>query len=408
MSVDGLVLEVALHHHVAAEHHLAHRLPVGGDRLHRLGVEDVERLERVIAHALARLQMRLGLGVERVPLVLPVVDHGGAVDLGQAVEMGDLEARLAHRLEHRGGRRRGGGEEAHEMRQRLLLVRARIEQHRHDDRRAAEMGDLVLGDQVVHRLGAHLAQADVHARLDADRPGEAPAVAMEHRQRPQIDRMAAHVGGDDVADREQVGAAVVVDDALGVAGRARGVVQRNGVPFVERGRALIALVALGDERLVFDRADPLARAVVFGIVVVDDQRPNLGELQRRANDAGKLAVDDQRLRLAVVEHEGDRRRVEAGVERVEHRAAHRHAVVAFEHRRRVGEHDRDRVAARDPAFAKRRGEPFRAGVEVAIVAPEASVHDRQPVREHLPPRARGKLSGVSGWKLAGLRSRSRS
>ena len=118
----GLVLEVALHHDVAAEHDLAHRLPVGRNRRHRLGVHHVERLERMVADALARLEMRLGLGVERVPLLLPVVDHGRAVDLGQAVEVGDLEAGLAHRLEHGGRRRRGGGEEAHEMRQRLPLV----------------------------------------------------------------------------------------------------------------------------------------------------------------------------------------------------------------------------------------------------------------------------------------------
>ena len=75
----GLVLEIALHHHVAAEHHLAHGSTVGGDRPHRLGVEDVESLERVNTHALARLQTRLDLGVERVPLFVPVVDDGGPV-----------------------------------------------------------------------------------------------------------------------------------------------------------------------------------------------------------------------------------------------------------------------------------------------------------------------------------------
>ena len=113
------------------------------------------------------------------------------------------------------------------------------------------------------------------------------------------------------------------------------------------------------------------------------ERPNLGEFQRLAIDVGKFAVDDERLRLAMVEHEGERLRVEAGVERIEHRAAHRHAIVAFEHRRRIGEHDRDRVAADDTAIHQRRGELFRPGVEVAIAAPEAPMHDRQPVGEHL-------------------------
>ncbi len=243
----GLVLEIALHHHVAAKHHLAHRLAVGGHAQHRLGVHHVERFERVIAHALARLQSGLRRRVERGPLLLPVVDDSGAVDLGEPVEVGHLEAGLAHRRQHGGGGRRGGGEEAHDMRQRPPLLRARVEQDRHDDRRAAHVRDAVLGDEVVERLGAHLAQAHVHAGLDADRPGKAPAVAMEHRQRPEIDGMAADVGGDDVADRQQVGAAMMIDDALGIAGRARGVVERDRVPFVARAQPIVGLVAFGEE-----------------------------------------------------------------------------------------------------------------------------------------------------------------
>ena len=322
----------------------------------------------MIANPLTRLQVRLALGIERVPLVLPVVDDRGSIDLGQSVEMGDLEAGLAHRLEHGRGRRGGGGEEAHDVRQRPPLVVARVEQDRHDDRRAAHVRDLVLGDEVEDRLRAHLPQADVHACLDADRPGKAPAVAMEHRQRPEIDRVARHVGGDDVAGREQVRAAMVVDDALGIAGGARGVVERNRVPFVVRRGALIGFVALGDERLIVESAEPSARTVVFRVVIVDDQRPGLGQLQGRADHARKFAVDNERLGLAMIEHEGDRGRVEAGVERIEHGAAHRHAIVAFEHRRRVGEHDRDRVAADKAALGERGSELLRAGVELSIVA----------------------------------------
>ena len=92
--------------------------------------------------------------------------------------------------------------------------------------------------------------------------------------------MPAHVGRDDVADREQVGAAMVIDDALRVAGRSGRVVERDGVPLVEREDALVDLVALGDEGLVFDLADPRAGAFVFRVVVVDDEGPDLGELQR--------------------------------------------------------------------------------------------------------------------------------
>ena len=95
----------------------------------------------------------------------------------------------------------------------------------------------------------------------------------------------------------------------------------------------------------------------------------------------EFAVDDQDLGLAVVEPEGDDRRVEPRVERIEHGARHRHAVMAFEHRRRVGEHDRDRVAAPDAALRQRRGEPARARVELAVGAPQRAVDDRDRVGE---------------------------
>ncbi len=58
------------------------------------------------------------------------------------------------------------------------------------------------------------------------------------------------------------------------------------------------------------RADALALRIgrvggIFGIVIVDDQRRDLGQRQRVLHDAGKFAVDDQHLCLGMVELEGD-------------------------------------------------------------------------------------------------------
>ncbi len=221
--------------------------------------------------------------------------------------MRDVEAGLLHRREHGFRRRRRGGEEFDHMRQRLLLVRRRVEQRRHHDRRAAQMRHLVIGNGVVHRRRAHRAQADMRAGHDRDRPGKAPAVAVEHRQRPQIDRMLAHRAGDDVADREQIRAAMVIDHALRIAGGARGVVERDRVPFVVRHLPGEVGIALRDEVLVFDVAEPLAGAGIFRIVVVDHQRLHLGERQRLLHHLGEFAVDDDDLGLGVVEREGDDR-----------------------------------------------------------------------------------------------------
>ena len=45
----------------------------------------------------------------------------------------------------------------------------------------------------------------------------------------------------------------------------------------------------------------------------------------------ELAVDQQHLGLAVVEDEGDHRRIEPRVERIQHAARHRHAEMRLVH-----------------------------------------------------------------------------
>src|SRR3546814_2194492 len=70
---------------------------------------------------------------------------------------------------------------------------------------------------------------------------------MEHRQGPQIDRMRRQAPGQDVAERQQIGAAVVIDDALGIARGARGVVQRDRIPLVA-GQGIVEIGIAGRER----------------------------------------------------------------------------------------------------------------------------------------------------------------
>ena len=52
--------------------------------------------------------------------------------------------------------------------------------------------------------------------------------------------------------------------------------------------------------------------------------------------ARKLAIDDQRLGLTMLEHERDRCCIEPGIERVQHGAGHRDAVVRLDHLRVFG------------------------------------------------------------------------
>ena len=247
-----LVLEVTLHYHVATEHDLAHALAIPRDGLERFGIADVESLEWHVTHALARLLGGLLGGRERIPGGAPFVHGGGTIGLRQPIKVSDVESGGLHRRQHRFRWRRRRGEELHNMRQRFLLFRGRIEQRRHYDRCATQMRHLVPGNGVVHRRRTHLAQAHMRASDHRESPGEAPAVTVEHRQCPEIDAVPAHAAGEHIADREQISAAMMIDDALGIAGGARGIIERNRVPFAVGHFPSKVGIAGGDEILILD------------------------------------------------------------------------------------------------------------------------------------------------------------
>jgi len=139
-----------------------------------------------------------------------------------------------------------------------------------DDRSRAIVVDTLAADRVEDRLRVDLAQAHVRAAERGDGPREAPAVAMEHRQRPEIARVVRHRPRRRVADRVQVGAAVMRDDALRIARRARCVRDGDRVPFVGRRIEAHQRRLRFQERFVLVRAEPLAGARELAVADVDD------------------------------------------------------------------------------------------------------------------------------------------
>ena len=253
------------------------------------------------------------------------------------------------------------------------------------------MGDAVLGDRGEDRRRLDPAQADMGPGDRSHCPGIGPAVAVEHRQGPQIDRIAVEPNGDRVAERVQKGAAMVIDDALGIAGGAGSVVERDRRPLVLGAGPFGGRIALAEKGLVFGAAE--RRAV--GKVVDLDERQRAAELgQRRRDDRGEFSIGDQQLRLAMRQDKGDRARVETVIERVQHRPRHRHAVMRFEQCRHIRRQYRDRVARPDTAAAQRIGEPPAAIVKLAIGEAGFAMHDRELVRiDH--GRARQKTTAAS-------------
>ena len=195
------------------------------------------------------------------------------------------------------------------------------------------------------------------------RPRVSPAVAVKHRQRPQIDRVAVEPEGDRIADRIQKSAAMVVHDALWIAGRAGGVVESNRIPFVLRPGPSRCGITFGQEIFIFRPAERCAAAAVVDFY----ERHWTGQLgQRLFDDRRELAVGDQQLRLPMDQNESDRPRIETVVQRVEHRARHRHGVVRFEQSRDVRRHDGDGLASCDPAPPQRIGKLPAPLIEGAV------------------------------------------
>ncbi|MNQ31925.1 hypothetical protein D3C85_453080 [compost metagenome] len=371
----GGVLQVALHHRVAAHEDLAEGLAVARHRLEGLRIADHHPFQGRVAHALAGLDARPLVERQGVPFGVPGAHGDRAVDFGEAVDVGDLDAHLLHRTDHLGRRRRAGDHGVDRMVDGGLGGVGHVDQRVEHDGGAAQVADAVLADQGEDLLRIDPAQEHVHAGQRGDGPRVAPAVAVEHRQGPQVDGVVAHRPGHLVAHGVEVGAAVVVDDALGVAGGTGGVVETDGVPLVLRPLPGELGVALGEEGLVVEVADRLALAV-FGIVDVDHQRRVVEHADGGVDHCMELTVGDQYLGLAVLEHEGDGLGVQAHVEGVEHRADHRHAEVRLEHGRDVRQHHRHRVATADAATGQGRGQAPAALVGFGPGAADGAVDHR--------------------------------
>ena len=152
--------------------------------------------------------------------------------------------------------------------------------------------------------------------------------------------MAPHVACEHIAKREQMGAAMVVDYPLWISSCAGCVVQRNRVPFIGRRRIGVIGVAVSHEIFVVDLSKSVAWTLINRIVIVDDQRlRRSGERQRRLYQRGKLPVHDKYPGFGVIKLESQGASVETRVQRIEHGASHRHAIMTLQHGWRVGEHD---------------------------------------------------------------------
>jgi len=226
-----------------------------------------------------------------------------------------------------------------------------------------------------------------------DAPGEAPAVAVEHRERPEVLRVDAHVGLEHLTDRVDPRPTVGVHDALGPARRARGVVDRERLVFV-------AEPALDGLRRA--RREEVLVGVARGAGVVHAHDRDARQVDR-LHEPLELRVDEEEPRARVLEDVGDLVGDESRVDRDEDPAGGRHAEMRLEHRGDVRAEERDPVVLRHPRRPQRRGEAVDALLELLVGVPTAPVDDgrllREDVRAAREEAHRGELGPIDVAKL---------
>ena len=91
-------------------------------------------------------------------------------------------------------------------------------------------------------------------------------------------------------------------------------------------------------------ANAIARALILSIININHDGFDLGVSDCLVHHLCKLTIDENDLRLRMVQHIGQARCVQPCIQGIEHRAQSGHSKVTFDHFWRVRQHRRDGVA----------------------------------------------------------------
>ena len=289
--------------------------------------------------------------------------------------------------------RRGGRHDGQRALEGVSVLR--VDQQRQHGRRAVEVGDALLVDQAPDGVVAHRPQAHLHPAAGDDRPRVAPAVAVEHRQRPEVHRVLPVAGGQVLAQAVEVGAAVRVHHALGRPGGARGVVDRDRRVLVLDGPRQGLVRAAREEVGVGDAGE--TRGDRLG-VVVPDHLVHGQAVEDRRDRARQRGVDHDQARSRVGADRQHLLRREAAVDGHQHAAGERHGEMGHQQCRRVVAEVRHAVAGGDARGLEGPGDAGHLGGELPVRDAAVAVDHRHLLgedgRRALQERQRGERCDV--------------
>ena len=204
--------------------------------------------------------------------------------------------------------------------------RRRIRKRDENRWRSAQMRDPFALDQRENQCGIDAWQAHVRRARRRYRIGKDPAVAMEHRQRPEIDARWAQVGVEDLGHRIEIRPAVRVHHAFGLTRRAARIVDRKQRLFIERRARHARRIGVCKECFV----------VAFRVAHVADADANGRNRGTQLRDEViELRIVHEQRCAAVAEDVLNLLDGETDIERAEHAARERHRIVRFEKRRGI-------------------------------------------------------------------------
>jgi hypothetical protein len=231
------------------------------------------------------------------------------------------------------------------------------------------MIDAFFGNRPIDAGRTDFAQAHARARYRRQGPRKTPAVAVEHRQGPQITRMRRHVPRERVAERIEIGTAMMRDDAFRISRRARRVGERDRLPLICGALPVEIGIAGGEQAFIV----AVGRRAFFG-----DHENGWFAVRKfdcLTRDGLEILGDQQQFALGMIEDEGNRGRVEPCIDRIEHGARHRHTEMGFIKCRNIRGDDRDRIRPGDAATRQRARQAPTAIVGLPPAVAQSAVHD---------------------------------
>ncbi len=368
---------IALHDVVSPHDDLAHRLAVTRHVVHLIvhhpdgvGADECNPLTSHQPHPF----LRGGIG----PLGLGLTNRIRPIGLGESVDMNDLGAQLGHLGDDRRAGRGAGGRD-HERISAPLGQRPgiRVVGHRHQDGGGGiEMRDAVLSDRLPDRPWLGSPQTDVGAADRRHTPGGAPAVAVKHRKRPQIDGFGHVIRVDHLREGVEVSAPMAVHHTLRSPCCARRVVDRDRPFFVidpERQRV---------ERSARDEVlEGSVAAHHVGArcgVVKNDHLPECrATLEMVRHDRVERRVDHQDRGTGMIEDVSDFSSGQPGVDGDEHCRDQRNREMGDQHLGEIRHQIRHPISLAHAGSHERTRGPDRLVTEVGVAEPAVLVDDRR-------------------------------